>query len=364
MTSSPLVFKAGAKAKASIEKNGFNFSNVKVVVAASGGAKWLALNRLDRVLFPMLSGSARGADNPLYLLGSSIGAWRMGCLAQSDPAKAIARFEEAYCNTVWGSNPDIDDITRITRQVLQVVFTPNGIEDILNHKFIRMNVLAVRSKGWLANEARLPLSAGLLAVASLNAVSRKALGLFFERALFSDPRQVPPFASAVDLPIGHFPLMADNYLRTVMATSSIPLVIKGEKDIPHADKGMYRDGGFTDYHFDMPFLGVDNEKINDDDLVLYPHYRERIIPGWFDKPLKWRKPSPANVEHMIQIAPSDNFTASLPYGKIPDRGDFKRFDTPTRMKYWNTVLAETERLADTFQEVILKDNMADYLTEL
>ncbi|MCK5040788.1 MAG: hypothetical protein KAR62_00775 [Sphingomonadales bacterium] len=361
MTSSPLVFKAGAKAKASIEKNGFDFSNVKVVVAASGGAKWLALNKLDRVMFPMLADVKRTADNPLFLLGSSIGAWRMGCLAQKDPSKAIAKFEDAYCNTQWGEDPDIDDITRITRQVLEAVFSDNDISDILSHNFMRMNILAVKSKGLLAREARLPLTAGLLAVASMNAISRKTLGLFFDRALFSDPRHTPPFASANDLPIGHFPLMADNYLRSVMATSSIPLVIRGEENIPHADKGMYRDGGFTDYHFDMPFLG---EVKGDDDLVLYPHYRERIIPGWFDKPLKWRKPSPQNTAHMIQIAPSDEFAASLPYGKIPDRGDFKRFDTPTRMKYWNTVLDETDRLADTFAEVIEKENMAEFLTSL
>lgn len=363
MTSSCLVFKAGPKAKASIEKNGFNFANVKVVVAASGGAKWLALNRLDRVLFPMLADKSRSSENPLFLLGSSIGAWRMGCLAQSDPAKAIATFEDAYCNTIWGENPDIDDITRITRQVLETVFNQQSIDDILNHKFMRMNVLAVKSKGLLAREERLPLTAGLLAVASANALSRKALGVFFDRALFSDPRGEPPFASATDLPIGKFPLKSDNYLATVMATSSIPLVIRGEKDIPHADKGMYRDGGFTDYHFDMPFLGEEVVK-NEDDLVLYPHYRERIIPGWFDKPLKWRKPSPKNIEQMIQIAPSDEFAASLPYGKIPDRGDFTRFDTPTRLKYWNTVLSETERLADTFAEVIEQESMAEHLNVL
>lgn len=362
----PLVFKAGPKAKKSIQKNGFNLENVKIVVGASGGAKWLALNRMDRILFPLLANSSRRSDNPLFLLGSSIGAWRMGCLAQKDPVKAIDKFEQAYCHTTWGEKPTIDDVTRITRAVLSVVFDEQSISDILDHPFMRMNVLAVRSKGFLAREESVPLILGLLAVAGMNVFSRKTLGLFFERALFIDPRKSPPFAEAHDLPMSVFPLNEQNYLASVMATSSIPLVIRGEVNIPSASKGMYRDGGFTDYHFDMPFLNhVDAPDLShDDDLVLYPHYNERIIPGWFDKPLKWRKPKPENIENMLLIAPSDEFVAQLPYGKIPDRGDFKRFDTPTRIEYWKNVLTQTETLADILEDVLMENKMAQVITDL
>ncbi|CAM2855319.1 hypothetical protein PSDI105340_07590 [Pseudoalteromonas distincta] len=48
------------------------------------------------------------------------------------------------------------------------------------------------------------------------------------------------------------------------------------------------------------------------------------------------------------ITPSKEFVASLPYGKIPDRNDFTDLDADTRIKYWNTVFSETERLADYF----------------
>jgi hypothetical protein len=48
------------------------------------------------------------------------------------------------------------------------------------------------------------------------------------------------------------------------------------------------------------------------------------------------------------ITPSKAFVASLPYGKIPDRNDFSDLDADTRIKYWNTVFSETEKLAEAF----------------
>ena len=52
------------------------------------------------------------------------------------------------------------------------------------------------------------------------------------------------------------------------------------------------------------------------------------------------------------ITPSKEFIASLPYGKIPDRNDFTDLDADTRIKYWNTVFSETEKLAEAFNKRI------------
>jgi len=47
------------------------------------------------------------------------------------------------------------------------------------------------------------------------------------------------------------------------------------------------------------------------------------------------------------------FVKTLPFGKIPDRGDFKRFAgrDDERISYWRTVIAESERMADAFLEI-------------
>ncbi|MDH5500456.1 MAG: patatin-like phospholipase family protein, partial [Gammaproteobacteria bacterium] len=84
-----LTFKAGPAAFADIKKRGFAAERIGTLAGASGGAKWLVLSQVDRViierLLPRLSG-------PVHLIGSSIGAWRFACYGQLDPLRAIERF--------------------------------------------------------------------------------------------------------------------------------------------------------------------------------------------------------------------------------------------------------------------------------
>ena len=48
----------------------------------------------------------------------------------------------------------------------------------------------------------------------------------------------------------------------------------------------------------------------------------RVLPGRFDKSLRWRRADGANFRRALLVAPSDAFVASIPGGKIPDRRDF------------------------------------------
>ncbi|MCK5574229.1 MAG: hypothetical protein KAI28_00370, partial [Sphingomonadales bacterium] len=57
----------------------------------------------------------------------------------------------------------------------------------------------------------------------------------------------------------------------------------------------------------------------------------------------------------------DEFVASLPYGKIPDRRDFTSMTIPERLAFWDTVLTESERMADEFREIIIKGDIADHI---
>jgi hypothetical protein len=123
------------------------------------------------------------------------------------------------------------------------------------------------------------------------------------------------------------------------------MVMEGVRNIPGAPPGVYRDGGIVDYHFDMPFL-------DGDALVLYPHFYPHLTPGWFDKALRWRRVNPANFHNVLLVAPSSEFVRRLPYGKIPDRKDFETMDDKTRFAYWQTVLAESVRLAEQFARMV------------
>jgi hypothetical protein len=303
---------------------------VGTIAGASGGAKWLVLSQLDRAI---LQNVVPNMNGPVHLIGSSIGSWRFACYAQNDPVAAIERFERAYLEQTYSERPD------------------------LTNPLFRMHVMAVRSRHMLASENRLLLAAGLITAAMLNAVSRKTLGLFFERALFFDKRDVPPFFELSGFPLQRIELSSENLQDAVVATGSIPLVLSGVRDIRGARSGVYRDGGVIDYHLDLPHSAHES-------LTLFPHFYDRIVPGWFDKKLKWRRPHPGNVDRTVVISPSPEFVSRLPNAKIPDRTDFVNYSPQERVKAWRGCVAACRELADEFNEVLARDQLAARLRPL
>jgi len=352
--SSSLTFRAGAGALRSIRSEGFDISAVGTIAGASGGAKWLVLSQLDRAILTNLVPKMSG---PVHLIGSSIGSWRFACYAQKDPVTAIERFERAYLEQTYSERPDVREITTKSREILAYVLGETGVKEILANPLFRMHVMAVRSRHMMAFENRPLLAVGLLMAAALNAISRRTLGLFFERALFIDKRDVPPFFELPGFPLQQIELAAENLQDAVLATGSIPLVLSGVRDIYGARPGVYRDGGIIDYHLDLPHSAQES-------ITLFPHFYDRIVPGWFDKKLKWRKPNPGNVDRTVLISPSADFVAKLPNAKIPDRTDFTTYPPQERERAWRDCVAACAELADEFNEVIARDQLAARLQPL
>lgn len=329
-------------------------SSVGTIAGASGGAKWLVLSHLDRAI---LQNVVPNMSGPVHLIGSSIGSWRFACYAQNDPVAAIERFERAYLEQTYSERPDIHEITAKSREIMALVLGETGVNEILTNPLFRMHVMAVRSRHIMASEDRLLLAAGLITAATLNVVSRKTLGLFFERALFFDKRDVPPFFELSGFPIQRIELSSENLQDAIVATGSIPLVLSGVRDIGGARSGVYRDGGVIDYHLDLPHSAHES-------LTLFPHFYDRIVPGWFDKKLKWRRPNPGNVDRTVLISPSPEFVSRLPNAKIPDRTDFVKYSPQERTKAWRGCVAACRELADEFNEVVARDQLAARLRPL
>lgn len=324
------------------------------MAGASGGAKWLVLSKLDRVVADTLIPGLRA---PVHLIGSSIGAWRFACYAQRSPLAAIERFEEAYLGQTYSEKPDRDEITAKSREILDYVLGESGTAEILSHPVFRTNVMTVRSRHVTASEQPAVLVPGLLAAAALNAVSRRSLGVFFERVLFYDARDLPPFFDVRGFPLTRVELSDENLKDAIVATGSIPMVLSGVRDIAGAPRGIYRDGGVIDYHLDLPHSAPER-------LTLYLHFIDRIVPGWFDKKLSWRKPDPAHVDRTILVSPSRDFVSRLPHAKIPDRQDFVNFSPEDRVRAWRTAIDMCDELADEFHEVLEKDQLAARLEPL
>jgi len=336
---------AGEKALAQIRDSGLRPDDIKVVAGAAGGPKWLVLSHLDRALFTSWLAERK---TPLFFIGSSIGAWRLATASRINPGEAIERFEEAYLRQVFGFKPSMDRVNRVIETVLDNLLSEGGPQEILSHPWYRLSIMAVRCKGDTGSDRKTRLLPAFTAAALGNIASRRSLGLFFERALFYDPRTLPPYYSMNGFPIHRVPLHPENLKGALMASGSVPLLMPGVRDIPGAPPGIYRDGGIIDYHMDIPFLD------GQDGLILYPHYANRISPGWLDKKLPWRGPEPRNMDRVVLITPSRAFIERLPLGKITDRSDFTQFAgwDKKRVEYWKAVIDEGRRLADEFMEAV------------
>ena len=348
MAAHNLIFKAGPGALASVKRHGFAPERIGTLAGASGGAKWLVLSQLDRCILQNLVPRLVG---PVHLLGSSIGAWRFACYAQRDPVAAIDRFEQAYIGQSYSDKPDIHEISAKTREIARLVMENDAAAQILSHPVFRTHIMTVRARHLAASESRLLLAPTLVAAAVLNAINRRTLAWFFERALFFDARDLPPFFDVGGFPLQKIRIRESNIEDAIVATGAIPLVLSGVKNIDGADLGTYRDGGVIDYHLDLPHSDGDR-------LTLFPHFFDHIVPGWFDKKLAWRKPDPANFDRTILVCPSHEFVARLPRGRVPDRTDFTSYSPLERIRAWQTVVGECEALADEFNEVMETDQLA------
>ena len=341
----PVVFLAGRRALQRIRDNGLVPNDVQIVAGAAGGPKWLILGHLDRLLFGHWF---RGRRQPLFLLGSSIGSWRLAADSCADPVAAIDRMEAAYIHQVYAREPTPLEISAQSLAIIDQTLGSTGAQEVLCHQVNRLNLVAVQSRHLLAKERRLPLALGLAAAVTANLLSRSLLRWFFRQTLFTDPRSRPPFAGLGRASTPGPRLTSDNLKPALLASGSIPYVMAGVGQIPQAPKGVYRDGGAVDYHLDVPF------GLNGSGIVLYPHFSQRIIPGWFDKHLGWRRPSDENMADVLVVAPSDAFVSGLPNGKITDRRDFSVYagNDPGRFAYWQQVADAGRCLADDFIEAV------------
>ncbi|AKF86242.1 hypothetical protein SAMN05443572_103333 [Myxococcus fulvus] len=350
---SNLTLLAGPDALRLLRARGLRGDDVDVVPGASGGPKWLVLAGLDRALF---GGLFQGRTRPLHLIGSSIGSWRLACLAQKDPVAALHRFEAAYIDQRYPPKPSPALVSETSERILDALLGDDGVEEILRHPWARLHVVTALCKGPLGMEHPRVQLLGLALCAMGNVVSRRSLSLHLRRVIFDTAGDTSPFVGQKDLPSVHLPLTKENLKPALIASGSIPLVLSGVR-IPGAQTGVYRDGGVIDYHLDLDFGAGEG-------LVLYPHFYPYVVPGWFDKALRWRRAKPLNFRRALLISPSPELVARLPGGRIPDRADFERMSDTARIRAWNQVVSESERMGDELQELMTTGRLAEHVQPL
>jgi len=335
---------AGQTAAKRIEENGLTPELVRLVMGASGGAKWLVLKGLDQFVF---GDWLPKAQQTIPMIGSSIGSWRITFAAHPKPAEMIQRFKDRYFDYRYQKGDKAADITRESYVMFDQLFSAEDRAQIIANKKRPIHIVAVRCKGPVASKITAVEIAGLMASAGANMVKRELIGKFYDRAVFHTGDSVALSDQWNDYNRIDIPLLPEALGDALMASGSIPFVVDPVENIVGAPEGVYRDGGMIDYHFDVPWR-------IDEGIVLYPHFYGHLVPGWFDKKIKKRWAGSDVLDHQLILAPSDEFVASLPYGAITDRKNFTDFDNETRLKYWETVVGESERLGEEFAELLEK----------
>jgi hypothetical protein len=347
---------AGPRARAHLREFGLRPQDVRVVPAAAGGPKGLVLNPLDRYIFGRWLAHT---DQVVHVIGASIGAWRMACACLPDPDVALAQLAEDYITQRYphrpGKLPAAQVVTQIFGERIGQRLGARAAEVLASPRY-RLHVFTSRGRQLLHRPGRMRAAIGYLGAYLSNAASRRALGAWLERVVFSDPRDELPFPLA-DFRSQRVTLSPANLAPAILASCTIPFALQAVQDVPGAPPGTYWDGGITDYHLHLNYSAMN------DGLVLYPHFQPRIVPGWLDKAFHKRHRASHHLDNLVVLAPHPAFVERLPNGKLPDRQDFRdlRDDDLGRERIWRVALAESTRLAEDFARVVERAEPIDAL---
>lgn len=357
---------AGPAAREHILREGLSPAHIRTIPAAAGGPKGLILGALDRFIFGRwLPASAQ----PVDLVGASIGAWRMATACLDEPVAALERLEHDYIHQHYELQPGekmppahlvSEEFGRNLRS-----FYGGRVAQVLQHPRYRLHVVTSRGRHLLGREHRLRTPLGYLGAFLSNSVRRRAMGAWLERVVFSSAEKAEQGARAAPLPFAtgdyrtrHLLLDENNFYPALQASCSIPFVLQAVHDIPGGPPGAYWDGGITDYHLHLNYAGAP-DAVQRPGLVLYPHFQRAVVPGWLDKPLKWRHRATHFLDNMLVLAPHPEWVRTLPNHKLPDRSDFTHYgnDLAARVQVWNEAVQMSRQLADEFEAWLEKPDL-------
>jgi len=333
---------AGSKALQHIQDQGLSPQDIKLMVGASGGPKWLMLSRLDQYLAEHF---LPNAPQKIDLIGSSIGSWRMACHAQKDPLATFKKFENIYMNQRYETLNPVE-ITDFVNVVLDTLFGEDDGKFVVENQNRRLHIVAVRNRLLMNGRSNISQAIGLLTAATGNLVTSKIVEALYPRVIISQDGSHAPYHKRPEV----IELGIHNLRQALVASGAIPMALEPIKVEGGKDRWHW-DGGMVDYHFSGPFNVQDG-------LVFYPHFSPKVVPGWFDKAIPWRKPKPKDYENVVMITPSHSFIEKLPYSKIPDRKDFVKMEDEQRETYWQSVLQATDGLVEEFHLKLDKDRLA------
>jgi len=352
-----LKIKAGKTARQVIQDGGFSLDAIRTYCGPATGPRWLAASGFD---LSLLKAGVLGRTWPVLLVGASAGAWRFAAWIQPEAEKSYRNLMDAYMEAVYTRKDTPATIRATLERILHAAIDDDAAPFALAHRRYRLAVIAARVRHLAASERRWIQYAGFGLCYAMNALNRSLLRYFAEPVVFYTGPKPPPFTIQPSFPGRQVVLSHINLKPALVATGAIPLVVAGVRDIYGAPRGVYRDGGLTDYHLTRPYGAKDG------DLTLLFLHQERIIPGWLDKGLVRRQPPPEALDNVVMAYPSNDLVSRLPGGKIPDRDDFTTFvnDPATRIRHWRQAVQQCSHLGEVFLELVASGRIREAMGRL
>lgn len=352
-----ICVRAGRRAYDQIRAGGFGLDCIGTYVGPAGGPRWLVASGFDLTL---LEEGLLGRTRPVWLVGASAGAWRFAAWLQPEAVKSYHRLMEAYISATYERKDTPETILQSMMDIINSYIEDDALTFALANKRYRLAVMTCRMKHLTASDRLLAQKAGFVLSFLANALHPSLIHRFAERVVFYFGAKPPDFCQRKGFRGRSIPLSEINFKSAVIASGAIPIAVAGVKDIFGAPDGVYRDGGFLDYHINQDYT------TRSDEATLFFHHQQRIIPGWMDKRFKRRRPPEAALDSVVMVYPSETFIAGLPDGRIPDRVDFKTFidDQATRIANWRRTVEMSAPLGEEFLELIASGRIRDVVEKL
>ncbi|MFC1833291.1 hypothetical protein ACFL2Q_00985 [Thermodesulfobacteriota bacterium] len=338
-----LKYRAGSRVLDLIRGEGLDPQRIKVFAGPAGGPKWFVSVGFDKAL--IRCGFLQKKPNRVFLAGSSAGAWRNIAMSCKDPMSAYELLRLGYSRNVFSRKDTPATVTAAFKRTMEGFIADSDIPSIMDHPFFDLGIHTVRAKGPAGSENRSIEAASLLFSALLNVVSHRTMNILYERVFFHagtlDPRLIVPRLQ------GKIAKITTRNIRDVaLATGSLPYIMSAVGKIADAPSGRFNDGGLLDYQLNQAY------DPGPDGITLFFHYQKRIVPGWFDKRLKWRMPPAGALDRLLQVYPSPEFMELLPDRRLPDRNDFITFvdDPSERIRRWDEVSEKSEIIGEQFMD--------------
>ena len=280
-------------------------------------------------------------------------------MACKDPQDAYEKLRIAYSRNVFTAADTPATLSKCLVGNVHDFISDEDIQHILEHKKYDLAIHTVRSKGPAASANKATEGLALIATWLGHLISPRLASPLYERTVFYSGPSKPEFLKSSFR--GRAERLTSDNLRLVgLATGSLPYIIGGVPNIPGARTGIFRDGGLLDYQLNQDYCpGAES-------LTLFFHYQERIVPGWFDKHMKWRTPPRGSLDRVLQVFPSEDFVRLLPDGRLPDRRDFiDLVDNPSeRIRRWDEISELSEILGEEFFEAMESRKIRDLVEPL